>query len=124
MYNLHHRLWIAISVSTVAIGGFSCPLLANPQPKVISAQLVNKAPVRKGLSTSPVNPVLANIRANSPLSKGKGSANRLVVTKSSQVPQSGRHTTTDRSLEGIAHFTDTDRDTQKTNVSAVDRLIK
>jgi hypothetical protein len=126
MYDLHHRLWIAISVSTVAIGLIS-PALAKPQQplsRAIVSQPTNKAPINISKSSTPLDAVLANVRPKPSVPKVKRVNSRQATARSKTVNNIGRQGNTDPSLRGISHLTDADRDSLNTNVSAVDRLIK
>lgn len=110
---------IAISLFTVVLVdlfgtsiGFSSAVSAKPRP---SAAVVTSQTTKDRISPQPVEAVLANIQPK-PSSRLKigGAIPRPAVKQSSQVK-------TDRSLQGIAHLIDTDR---QTDVSPVDRLIK
>ena len=136
MYNLHHRLWIAISCSTLVLGELlsmsiasSYPVFPKPQPKVVS-QLDNKAPAKNDISPPPVEAVLASVKIkSSALSKtgrtlsrqGANSRSISKVPRSGLVNKTGRHISADRSLQGISNLTNTDR---VNDVSAVNRLIE
>jgi hypothetical protein len=117
MHNLPHFLWLAISVSTLAILS-SYPVLAKPQSpaKVIAtSHLSKKVSVSKEISPPPVEAVLASLKLNPSLrSKGVNSGLPNKVTNSSQATNS-------RNTAGISNLTNTDL---STNVSPVDRLIK
>jgi hypothetical protein len=130
MYKLHYRLWIAISVSTLAIVS-TCPVLAKPQPRakkvVVTSQIENKAVVADDeISPPPVEAVLARVKLKSAT---PAKVVRTGTPTSSKVPStvraknSGRHVS-DRSLQGISNLIDNDRVTPKhENFSAVNRLI-
>ncbi len=136
MYNLHHRLWIAISCSTLVLVELlsmsiasSYPVLPKPQSKVVS-QIGNKAPATDDISPPPVEAVLASVKIKSSvLSKtgrtlsrqGANSKSISTVSRSSLAKKTGRHISADRSLQGISNLTNIDR---VNNVSAVNRLIE
>jgi hypothetical protein len=137
MSKLHHRLWVAISVSTLAIVS-SCPVLAKPQPRsqvIVTSQADNRASVTdEYISPPPIEAILARvkvkpanqvkkvIRAAKVSSVKSGS---IVKAKSTvRVKHVGRHVSADRSLKGISNLIDSDRVTPKyENYSAVNRLI-
>jgi hypothetical protein len=135
MYNLHHRLWIAISCSTlVLVAPLSMSIAASypvpkPPSKVVS-QLVNKAPTTDDISPPPVEAVLASVKLkSSAISKtgrnlsrqGANSRSISKVPRPSLANKTGRHISADRSLQGISNLTNIDR---VNNVSAVNRLIE
>jgi hypothetical protein len=123
MYDLPHRLWIAISLATVAFG-FIAPAFAKPQPlaSVVTSQPTDRsAPKKSNGSAIPLDAVLANVRVKPSSPKIRRGVNHQPPTRSTRVKNV--ETTTDRSLQGISHLTDPDRNAQKTNVSAVNRLI-
>jgi hypothetical protein len=128
MYDLHRRLWIAISVSSIAFGQI-WPVLASPHPlvSVVTSQPTDKAPKNNSVSSTPLDAVLANVRAKKvPLAKAKGGRDRQSLTRPPLAQNSIRQASRSKgiSLQGISHLTDTDRRSPKVNVSAVDRLIK
>jgi hypothetical protein len=119
MYDRHQRLWSAISLSTIVFG-LMAPALAKPHPlaSVVTIQPTDKAPKTNSVSATPLDAVLASIRPKtSPPTKVKR-GHQQVNARAAQVNKPK-----DRSLQGISHLTDTDRNQQKVNVSAVDRLI-
>jgi hypothetical protein len=119
MYDRHQRLWSAISLSTIVLG-LMAPALAKPHPlaSVVTSQPTQKAPKHNGVSATPIDVVLANVRPKtSPLAKVKH-GHQQASARAAQV-----HKPKALSLQGISHLTDTDRNPQKVNVSAVDRLI-
>jgi hypothetical protein len=135
MYKLHHHLWFAISVSTLAIVS-TCPVLAKPQPRskvVVTSQIEHKAPVADDeISPPPVEAVLARVKLK-PATPAKvvraatpsvNSRSIVKVPPTARVKHSGRHISADRSLQGISNLIDNDRVTPKhENFSAVNRLI-
>ncbi|WP_310489160.1 hypothetical protein [Chamaesiphon sp. VAR_69_metabat_338] len=128
MYDLHQRLWIALSLSTIAFAPL-WPALANPRPleSVVTSQPTNKAPKNNSVSTTPLDAVLASVRAKTvPQIKAKGGRDRQMLSRPPHAQNSAHQATKakDRSLQGISHLTDTNRNSPKMNVSAVDRLIK
>jgi hypothetical protein len=118
MYDLHQRSWIAISLSTIGCG-FIAPALAQPHPlaSVVTSQPTDKAPKNNSVSTTPLDAVLANVRPKIPLSTKAKRLHHQANVRAAQVKK-------DRSLQGISHLTDADRNAPKVNVTAVDRLIK
>jgi hypothetical protein len=114
----HYRLSVAISLFTVVLVdllgtsvSFSAPVSAKPRP---SAPVVTSQAPKDRISPQPVEAVLANLQPK-PSNRAKvGGATSRQVVKSSQIK-------TDRSLQGISHLIDTDR---QTDVSPVNRLIK
>jgi hypothetical protein len=128
MYDLRQRLGIAISISTIGFGPITSAL-AKPQPlaSVVSSEPTANAPKNHSSSATPLDAVLANVRPTKvPPHQVKRPHDRQAKDRSNPVHNSGRPIAKakDRSLEGISHLTDNDRDRQKVNVSAVDRLIK
>ncbi|WP_309734156.1 hypothetical protein [Chamaesiphon sp. OTE_75_metabat_556] len=119
MYDRHQRLWSAISLSTIVFG-LMAPALAKPNPlaSVVTSQPTEKTLKYHSVSATPLDAVLANIRpkALSPAKVKRGHQQANVRATQVRKPK-------DRSLQGISHLTDTDRNPQKVNVSAVDRLI-
>jgi hypothetical protein len=124
MYNLSHRLAIAISVSILGIGS-SDPVLAQPQPKTVTvSQTGNKAQAPDDIARPPIDAILANLKPKlSPQTKvvrfpqhQRGEQRSLAKTT-----HPIRLKPADRSRQNIANFVDTDRDPHP---SAVDRLIK
>jgi hypothetical protein len=120
MYDRHQRLWSAISLSTIVFG-LMAPALAKPRPlaSVATSQPTEKAPKHNSVSATPLDAVLANIHPKrlSPAKVKRGHQQAIVRAMQVYKPK-------DRSLQGISHLTDTDRNFPKVNVSAVDRLIK
>jgi hypothetical protein len=117
MYDRHQRLWSAISLSTIVFG-LMAPALAKPNPlaSVITSQPTEKAPKHNGVSATPIDAVLASVRPKTLLPVKAKRGHHQANVRAKQVKK-------DRSLQGISHLTDTDRNPQKVNVSAVDRLI-
>jgi hypothetical protein len=118
MYDLHQRLWIAISLSTIVFG-LGKPALAKPHPlaSVVTSQPTDKAPKNNSVSTTPLDAVLANVRTKTSLPTKAKRVHHQANVRAAQVKK-------DRSLQGISHLTDADRNFPKVNVSAVDRLSK
>jgi hypothetical protein len=128
MYGLHQGLWIALSLSTIAFGLIS-PALAQPDPlaSVITSEPTDKTPKNNGVSATPLDAVLASVRAKTvPLTKVKRGHDRQPLARPPHAHNSAHQAAKakNRSLQGISHLTDTDRNSPKVNVSAVDRLIK
>jgi hypothetical protein len=118
---------IAISLSTVVLVdllgtsvGFSSAVWAKPRP---SAPVVTSQTTKDGISPQPVEAVLANIqpKPSSRFSTGKATPTKIGGATPRQAVKQSSQAKTDRSLQGIAHLIDTDR---QTDVSPVDRLIK
>ena len=119
------RLWISVCVFTVLYalplgegGGFGTPVSAKPlsQSTVITSRANLKVPPREQISPPPVDAVLANVRLK-PSSPAR--VKRTVTAtgnRSSRAAQNDR----DRSVHGIAHLIDPERNT---NVAPVNRLI-
>ncbi len=126
MYDRHQRLWSAISLSTIVFG-LMVPALAKPNPlaSVVTSQPTEKALKTNGVSATPLDAVLANVRPKTLSSAKVKRVHQQASARASQVHHnSGRQKPKDRALQGISHLTDTDRNSPKVNVSAVDRLIK
>ena len=94
------------------------PALAKPNPlaSIITSQTTGKAPKTNSVSATPLDAVLANVRPKTSLPVKAKRGHQQASVRATQVKK-------DRSLQGISHLTDTDRNPQKVNVSAVDRLI-
>jgi hypothetical protein len=136
MSKLHHRLWVAISVSALAIVS-SCPVSAKPQPRakaIVTSQAENPVSVADDeISPPPVEAILARVKVK-PANQSKVVRSATVsivkarsivkVTPTVRVKKSGRHVSADRSLQGLSNLTNNDRVTPKyDNYSAVNRLI-
>lgn len=127
MSKLRHRLWVAISVSALAIVS-SCPVSAKPQPRskvIVTSQADNSDPVTDdSISPPPVEAVLARVKVK-PAKVASSNARSIVkVAPTVRLQKSGRHVSAARSLKGISNLIDSDRVTPKyDNYSAVNRLI-
>ena len=122
MYNLHHRIGIAVSVLTLAIVS-SSSVLAKPQIRskvIITSQVTNKVAVMDHISPQPIEAILANVRLKSSIQAKTGRVARPKVVNSRSVT----HISADRSSQGISTFTNTDQVNHPTNNSAgIDRLV-
>jgi hypothetical protein len=135
MYKLHHRLWIAISVSTLAIVS-SNPVLAKPQPKVfISSAIGSKLTVTNNyISPPPVEAILESLKRkpSTPVKKigttpKRQSVNRKSISKTTHsigIKKVGSHITADRSFDGIAEIVNSKQANSYDNFSAVNRLVE
>jgi hypothetical protein len=129
MYNLSHRLGIAISVSTLAIV-LNYPVLAKPQPRakqIIASQITTKAAVTATRSRQPTDAILANVRLKSsmPAKVGKAATRSVVTTKSvARTTKASQHISADRSSQGTATFTNVDRSNRRNGKSSgLDRWV-
>jgi hypothetical protein len=137
MHNIHHRLWIAISVSTLAIVS-SHPAVAKPQPKVVVSSAIESKAVAtdNNISPQPVDAILDNLKRkpSTPPKKIGGIppqrqlVNRKSIAKApnfSRVKKVSPHITADRSFEGIAELVNSRQvPSSVDNFSAVNRLIE
>jgi hypothetical protein len=129
MSNLRHRLGIAISVSTLAIG-LNYPVIAKPQPRakqILTSQVTTKAVVTANVSRQPTDAILANVRlkASIPAKVGKAVTRSVVTAKSvDRTTKTGQHVNADRSSQGTATFTNADRSNPRSNKSSgIDRWV-
>jgi hypothetical protein len=138
MYNLHHRLWIAVSLSTLLMSllgtkiAASSPVRGKLQPKVIVSQ-TDKVSAADDISRLPVDAVLDSVKIRSSNQsksgrtlqrQGANSGSAAKVSRS-RTTKTGRHISADRSLQGISNLTDIDRGTNRSNsTAAVSRLIE
>jgi hypothetical protein len=135
MYNLFHRLSIAISVSTLMIVS-SYPVQAKPLSHskiVVTSSIEHQSLVRDDLlSLPPVDTILASVKLKPSIHRkvGRFPHYRGVKRRSiAKVKHSnlGRHLTEarSRSLQGISNLIDADRITSRyDDFSAVNRLIE
>jgi hypothetical protein len=130
MSNLRHHLGIAISVMLAIVASY--PVLAKPQlrPKqTIASQLTPKAAVTNNVSISrqPTEAILANVRLKSslPAKVVKASTRAVLTTKSvARTTKKSQHISADRSSQGTATFTKTDRSNSRSNKSSgIDRWV-
>jgi hypothetical protein len=129
MSNLSHHLGIAISVSTLAIV-LNYPVLAKPQPRakqIIASQVTTKAVVTINVSRQPTDAILANVRLKSsiPAKLGKAATRSVTTTKSvARTTKTSKHVDADRSSQGTATFTNTDRTNRRASKSSgLDRWV-
>jgi hypothetical protein len=129
MYNLSHRLGIAISVSTLAIV-LNYPVLAKPHPRakqIIVSQITTKAAVTATRSRQPTDEILANVRLKSstPAKVGKAVTRSVVTAKSvAQTTKASQHISADRSSQGTATFTNVDQSNRRNGKSSgLDRWV-
>ena len=121
MYHLSHRLWIAISICTLAFGS-SYPVIA--QPKVATTiQTGSKASGLDDVSPQPVEAVLANLKPRPSVRSTIRVPQRSAINRKSpiKITNSSRTANAGRSIPGISHLIETDRDP---DFSAVNQLIK
>jgi hypothetical protein len=130
MSNLSHHLGIAISVSMLAIV-LNDPALAKPLSRakqIVASQVTTKAVVvTTNKSRQPTEAILANIRLKSstPAKAGKAVIRSVVKPKSvARIVKTSKHVDADRSSQGTATFTNTDRTNRRTHKSSgLDRWV-
>jgi hypothetical protein len=123
MYNLHRHLWIAISASTLAIMS-SDPVLAKPLARskpMITSQVTTKAAATDSVSRQPIEAILANVKLN-PSSQPKAGRVSSPPVAATRTIKATRRNSTDRSLQGVGTFTNSDRvQDRPNNFSPIDR---
>jgi hypothetical protein len=126
MSSLHYRLWVAISVSTLAIS-IGSPVVARPARVTTTTSKVAvaaKAPLSTRIAPPPIDAILDRLKSN-PSFQSKQSHSNQHQSSNRKSPiaskQTKRVSKVDRAGEGITRFVDRD---QNPNSAAVNQLIK
>jgi hypothetical protein len=123
---LRERQWFAtlaftvIFIQSFSICGFNLAVSAKPLPRSsVSTNSVTSSSSLERISPPPVDAVLANVRSK-PGSQSKVRKTVVPAARSNRTIVTNQHDDANRSLRGISHLIDTQRNT---NVAPVNRLI-